>query len=51
MPTDFTTALGRLLADADLRAEFRREPALTAGRLDLSEADRKALRKRKAAVA
>jgi hypothetical protein len=34
MPADLTTVLGRLLADPALRAEFRRDPAATARRLD-----------------
>ncbi len=42
MPVDLTTALGTLLSDAALRAEFRRDPAACAERLDLCREDRHA---------
>jgi hypothetical protein len=43
MPAEFTTALGRLLTNQALRAEFRRDPRKAAACLDLSDADRDAL--------
>lgn len=43
MPPDFVSALGRLLAEGDLRAEFRRDPAGAAARLGLGGEERDAL--------